>query len=469
MNEFNEINEFITKISDFDYYNFDIDGINKRVSEYTFGLDKIIPWDKLNFVFSGGLLYDAIIDRKDVFNSYSDIDLFFYGTPESKLDSFKQILLNLNSYDYKYLVGINKSVVYIFIQGIPRIIQLIFTNKMSPEEIINTFDLTHIQSYWNGEKLYCRNITLSQFVTRKTEANFKTKPSRLIKYLRRGIDTTDLLYSDYDFVLDAKQFFNLNKYQKQVEFYKNTNNLLKEENLELGISDLQEFEANLSKLFWCKIITKNKLDFIKKSNNTDEIDNIDEFNLIDFIGDIENYTKLNLSGKFEQKPYELDLHDDTFIFKKQGFLNRLTYETQTNIYIQCEVIKKCNLFKQIMYLEIIKPRVIDYLIGLIDDLEQDLINYLNPLNKQDFDYIYTHHFQNSTTYPKIKPNTDFIFNTFGLVCKCDFTQEDYDKYSQGDKLYILFNISIYSINNIGNELMFGWKLKPYLIEKNNFL
>ena len=45
--------------------------------------------------------------------------------------------------------------------------------------------------------------------------------------------------------------------------------------------------------------------------------------------------------------------------------------------------------------------------------------------------------------------------------------KNYNNYNQGDKLHILLNISIYSINCIGQNLMFGWKLKPYFIEKIN--
>jgi hypothetical protein len=462
----NEIlsNEILS--NNFDFKEFKPKEFDQRISTYMCGLDKVIPWDKSNFVFSGGLLYDAVIERKECLDTLADIDLFFYGTSEYKLDSFRQLLTNLDSYNYKYLIGINRSVVYIFIQGIPRIIQLIFTNKMSPNEIINSFDLTHIQSYWDGKKFYSKPITISQFASRKTEANFKVKPSRLIKYLRRGIDTTKLLYSDYDFVLDFKQFLNLHKYQKQIEFYNKTNNLSNKINpltnqIENFLSNLEEFELELSIIFWCKIITKNKLDWVKKNSN-----NIDEHNQIDFVGDIQNYTKLDTEGEFEQKPYELDLYDDTFEYKKQGYLNRITYSTQKNIYIPCQIIKKSNKFKPLFYLEITKPRVIDYLIGLSDDLEQELFNYTNPTNKPDIQYRFTHHFQNSTSYPKIKSDNNFTFNTFGLIYKCEIAEDKYELYSQGDNLHILFNISIYSMLNIGQEPMFGWKLKPYLIEKN---
>jgi hypothetical protein len=278
--------------------------------------------------------------------------------------------------------------------------------------------------------------------------------------LRRGIDTSKLLYSDYDFILDSKEFLNLNKYQKQIEFYKKTNNLMKkpESNEQC---DIEKFDFELNYYFNCKIITKKKLDFLKKNTNTEEI------NLIDFVGDIANYTKLDTEGEFEPKPYELDLYDDTLEYKKQIHLNRISYSTQKNIYIPCVIIKKYNKYKPIFYLQITKPRVIDYLIGISDDLEQDLFNYSNPLNEPNFQYRFCHHFKNSTDYPKINPDNNFIFNTYGLVYKCEIDENTYELYSQGDNLNILFNISIYLINNNVNFTQFGWKLKPYSIDKFN--
>lgn len=169
-----------------------VENFADKISEYTYGLDKVIPWTgntANGFIWSGGLLYDAIIDRKASLNTLMDIDLFFYGNNEYKLKILSQILVNLTNDGYKYLVGFNKSVVYIFIQGIPRIIQLIFTAKSNPQEIINTFDLTHLQSFYNGSELYSLPITINGFQNRLTSINpthNKVKPSRLIKYLKRG-------------------------------------------------------------------------------------------------------------------------------------------------------------------------------------------------------------------------------------------------------------------------------------------
>ena len=193
-----------------------VENFTNRISEYACGLDKVIPWTDNTtngFIWSGGLLYDTIIDRKETLDTLMDIDLFFYGNNEYKSQTLSQILVNLTNCGYKYLVGFNKSVVYIFIQGIPRIIQLIFTAKTNPQEIINTFDLTHLQSFYNGSELYSLPITINGFKDKLTSINpthNKVKPSRLIKYLKRGVRVDKLLYSDYNFILDDKQYWDLN-------------------------------------------------------------------------------------------------------------------------------------------------------------------------------------------------------------------------------------------------------------------
>ena len=449
--------------------------IQERISSYMYQLDKVIPWDEKNFVWSGGLLYDTVTDRTNANNFLGDIDLFFFGNNVSKINTFSILLSNLDSHGYKYWIGINKSVVYIFIEGIPRIIQLIFTNKLNPGEIIDLFDLTHLQSYWDGNHLYCKKITLEQYITRETLANFKSKPSRLIKYLKRNVDVDKLLYTDYDFVFDKKQFYEYNKNKKQSDFYLKTNNLTKKYSDENN--NPYDYSIELYKFFWCNIITVDKLknvlekdlfEFTNPSGLETKLSN-GANKLIDYIGDIQEYSKMDLEGKFEIIPYELDLHDD-LIKPKNGNKYKLTYDSQMYIYVPCQLIKKLQLnlqygpTKYYFLFEFTKLRVIDYLIGLIDDVEQDMEQLVNPLKEENFNYKFTHHFVNSTSYPEISKN-DFFIQTGGLVYKCDVDEVNYNKFNQNDMLYILFNIDIYN-NMIGyRQNMFGFSLKPIEINK----
>ena len=463
------------------------------IGKYTFGLDKVIPWENNNFVFSGGLLYDIITERFD--ENLMDIDLFFYGSEDAKINTFKQILRNLETHNYKYLVGIVKSVVYVFIQGIPRIIQLIFTSCTSPEEIINNFDLTHIQSYWDGHDYFAKTKSISDIMTHQTnstrdENEFKIKPYRLIKYLERNVNAEKILYDDYNFILNIEEYYGLAKYRAQKKFYSETKNLTMVQkhnhNLNNNIKDNFEyissndfeddFRGNLEGKFWCKITTINKIkDLLESMVEIDGIDNkwlkknIDTLNIIDLMGDLSEYTKLNLNGNFDPVPSSVELEDDILEGETQGFnFSMLKYQTQKYIYVPCQIIRK-NTSKfdskiHELYFEFTKPRVIDYLMGLSNDFEMDIEEFTNPKNEPEHDYTFTHHFVNTTLYPNIKPDSKFKIDTCGLVMRMRTQKELYEQVKLGDKVYVLFSISGYNFDRGRGHNMFGFKLKPCFIE-----
>jgi len=487
-----------------------------RISEYTYNLDNVIPWTSNTtngFIWSGGLLYDTIIDRKDSMNSLMDIDLFFYGNNEYKLKILSQILVNLTNGKFKYLVGFNKSIVYIFIQGIPRIIQLIFTAKSSPQEIINTFDLTHLQSFYNGNELYSLSTTIDGFKNRLTSKNptyDKVKPSRLIKYLKRGVNVDELLYSDYNFILDDKQYWDFRKHLKQTKIYQESNNLIINTNNQT-VDFETYFEPILSLGFSCKIITKDKLKYLMDNNyclNDNKIiikeKNSNGIEFTDLLGDLKDYFKLDLAGNFNnlEKPFDLNLEDDVLEHTKIHNIYKLKYQTQKYIYIPCKIIN-INSYDNIDHIsycvdfQITKLRVIDYLIGLTDDIYNDLITYegikkIKKINKANNNPNFTFPFINSLTFPKLKSKykddvenvnnededknkkvnyneymTDGIVNEYGLVWRTKVSQEIIELYDIGTELYVMCEISLYStMGQMADPLnMFGYKLKPYLFDK----
>jgi len=182
----------------------------QKLGEFTFGLDKIIPWEDGNFVCSGGLLFDIITNKFS--HDLMDIDLFFYGSIESKISTINKLLNNLDKNQYYYLIGNNRSVIYIFIQGVPRIIQLIMTDKMDPESIINEFDLSHVMSYTDGEKIYCSKIAL-EYLNAKTKFQKENTininhyhKNRIIKYMERGVFESKSIMDKYNFVLHLLKF-----------------------------------------------------------------------------------------------------------------------------------------------------------------------------------------------------------------------------------------------------------------------
>lgn len=500
------------------YYVFsenDINQIKNTITEYTYELDKVIPWENSNFVWSGGLLYDVLIKRKECLKTLTDIDLFFYGEPQLKLKTFQKILKNLEFHKYKYLVGFNKSIVYIFIQGVPRIIQLIFTSKLNPQEVIDTFDLTHLQSYWNGSELFSKfnpNDKIYAQLNFDKNENIKAKPHRLIKYLKRGVNVNELLYSDYNFILNDKEYFKLRKHEKQMKLYLDTCNLTLIDNKKINF-DLKEsidnIEYKLSATFWCKIITLDKLKYLMeqqyyKENNKikNKINKNTEF--IDLIGDISDYVKLNFNGDLSNKICNLNIEDDVIEekYKMEEYrynqrVRILKYQTQKYIYFPFRIINNYDLYqnklKNQYQIQIIKPRVIDFLIALSDDIYIDLSAYLKV--KEDVDN-FTHPFCNSINYKKIKQRyvnnidndndvdndngdynddekkykTNGIINEYGLICKI---KTDILKCETETNLYGLFEIIMYEpillkyLLDKNEPMDYGFRLKLLLFDSIN--
>lgn len=141
--------------------------IIKNINKFTFGLMKnnIIPWDKKNIIMSGGLLYNVLTNYDNNFNEIMDIDLFLVGENiDSKIDTCKEILDNLIANQYEISITYNNNIIAIFIKDIPRKIQLILVNE-TPEEIISTFDFTHLMFYYDGMNIYGTEKSIKQLVT----------------------------------------------------------------------------------------------------------------------------------------------------------------------------------------------------------------------------------------------------------------------------------------------------------------
>ena len=243
-----------------EYIEYKTDNFFQKLGQNTFGLDKVIPWEESNFVLSGGLLYDIITNRFS--QDLMDIDLFFYGDVESKYKTINKLLDNLDLEQYKYLIGYIGSVIYIFVQGIPRIIQLIMTSKSNPIDIIKLFDFSHVKSYYDGKNIYSNKETIGNFLDKKTSIIIKHK-HRLIKYYERGLDISNLIWSDNNYIINNYDDDKIIKNKKQIQLYKSTYNLTKIiVNKSYEYIDFLKFPTeiiNLHKYFGCRI-NYNKLD-----------------------------------------------------------------------------------------------------------------------------------------------------------------------------------------------------------------
>ena len=373
-----------TKLTIPNYIEYQCDNFYQKLGQYTFGLDKVIPWEDSNFVFSGGLLYDIVTERLD--HNLMDIDLFFYGDSKSKHNTINKLLDNLDKEQYYYLIGYNGSVIYIFIQGLPRIIQLIMTDKKNPEEIVNSFDFTHVMSYSDGKKIFSNPDTIEQFETKKTIVKILHK-NRLIKYLDRGINCKDLLLSNYNFLIHDEEKAKIIKSNLQKKLYNSTYNLTRYPNdlsSQINFTKFNKNRIDLSNYFGCRV-------------NYDKLDNHEFRENVNMFGSFVNYMHikpneiLSKSIKYD-KCYNIEIDNRQFHTNSDSSLGTLLSLYNSSIYVPCKFIKKEILLKEYyqdtinfnqnvfkIFLEINEIEIINYLKSKIDK------NLL--LNNINFDFI----------------------------------------------------------------------------------
>lgn len=329
--ETNKINE---TNSNNEYIEYECDNFFQKIGQYTFGLDKVIPWEESNFVLSGGLLYDIITDRFD--QNLMDIDLFFYGDSVSKHNTINKLLDNLDKEQYYYLIGYVGSVIYIFVQGIPRIIQLIMTNKTHPKEIIDSFDFTHIMSYSDGTKIFSNPITINQFGTKNTDVKIIHK-NRIIKYFERGLNLNDVLLSDHNFVIDDEEKHKIIKSNLQKKLYSSTYNLTRYPNDLTSQIDFRNVDRNridMKSYFNCTV-NYNKLDNHEFKNNVNMFGAFVDYLHLKPNNILKNCEKINDKVSKKVKIDNFKLHQ----ISNSNYGKLFTLLENSSIYIPCKFIK----------------------------------------------------------------------------------------------------------------------------------
>lgn len=172
----------------------------KNLVEYTFDLLKHIPLSA-DIIYSGGSLYDIMTHNYDdtTINNFIDLDIFVtskYTYPEGKGNNnnnggnkkklLDTILNNLITNGYSAYITTIGSVYYIFIEGVPRMIQLIFTREQNAETIIENFDSSYVKNYYDGSTMFS-SIQCLQGLEGCISYYVGDKSLRMFKILQRGL------------------------------------------------------------------------------------------------------------------------------------------------------------------------------------------------------------------------------------------------------------------------------------------
>lgn len=199
-----EFKEFKEKFTTVDKKTFDI-----LYEEFTYGLLKYIPTKYNNCVYSGGSLHDILTNNfissvrlgitklpysicnivKEYIEEVRDLDIFVYG--EYAGNKFRLIHDFITTIHKKYeiRVQVDRSLINVYIKNIPRIIQFVFTNEKSSNDIISKFDFSYLMMYYENKKLWMNELCKQALITKTSvwcKASSFNYGKRIYKTINKG-------------------------------------------------------------------------------------------------------------------------------------------------------------------------------------------------------------------------------------------------------------------------------------------
>lgn len=126
----------------------------------TLGLLDGIDWS--NLFLAGGSVNKLLNPKFDQFPVNTDLDLFLMGDPEQQQIKLNQLISwFLDKYDgQKIYFGIHRSVINLWVEDLPRMIQIVSSNTRSIFETLCRFDLTHCQLAYDGTNFQATTAAL---------------------------------------------------------------------------------------------------------------------------------------------------------------------------------------------------------------------------------------------------------------------------------------------------------------------
>ena len=173
---YDDSNFLFKKHTYFDYYDEGEPVISPSYKEnfnkYTENLFDRFNWS--NCVVAGGLA-NKITDKNFETNlrsglyDKSDIDIFLYGKTYKKKQKIVYILNFLKDKLGRYYLGNFPNVLSLFFPNYHLEIQIVIGNYKSPLQIINDFDLSHLQMYYDGNTIRGTHENMYALETRSTK------------------------------------------------------------------------------------------------------------------------------------------------------------------------------------------------------------------------------------------------------------------------------------------------------------
>ena len=153
-----------------------------------------------NCIVAGGSIYKILQktfnDDYDTKYKKSDIDIFVYGQTKKKKEKVRY-LINYFIKKLKHIIIINKTnVLTIYSKHYHRDIQIIVGNYRTPLQILNDFDLSHLQLCYNGTKVQLTPNCYHSLRTQTTSIMKCTLNANLYKKIK--VSGLSLVYKNED-------------------------------------------------------------------------------------------------------------------------------------------------------------------------------------------------------------------------------------------------------------------------------
>lgn len=170
----------------------DSKSFNRDFMAFSFGIPQLITKFWKNIIISGGSvakLINTALAQKPV-QPNSDLDIFIFGKTLEERKAACEYLVNdvfEKNFPGKCWYTIKRAVMTVTITGIPRQFQIVCTSAQTEYQIVNNFDMTHVQYYYqDGRVLATPDAILSHmFMTTLIKKN-SIFASRVYKSLMDG-------------------------------------------------------------------------------------------------------------------------------------------------------------------------------------------------------------------------------------------------------------------------------------------
>ena len=171
------------------------DDMKMNIDEFLGGIP-LWKWFPGEMYLSGGgfnLIIDPTLKISDEKFANCDIDLFILGTEERKreiLKDFMQDLQNKCGKGTAIYVGVNRSVLNIWITGYSRMVQLILMNDQTHKnvnDILEGFDFDHLRAAYDGNDIVVTKDAYDAICTRVTRYNGQDEKNKVTNRMMKAL------------------------------------------------------------------------------------------------------------------------------------------------------------------------------------------------------------------------------------------------------------------------------------------